>query len=86
MIRLNEKITYREIEDSILIITPWDNAMHTLENIAKLIFEALLNNKNKKEILDEILDTYDVDKVKAQEDLDEFIDSLIKREIFIREV
>lgn len=85
MMKLNSKITYREIEDSILIITPWDNAMHTLEDTGKLIFEALIDAKEKSEILQEILDNYDVELVDAKNDLEQFIDSLIKKEIFIEE-
>lgn len=84
--KLNNKITYREIDDSILIITPWDNAMHSLEDIAKLIFELLVDNKNQNEILQEIINNYDVDITEAKKDLNEFIDSLIIRKIFIQEV
>ncbi len=86
MIKLNEKITYREVEDSILIITPWDNAMHTIEDTGKLIFELLLDGKNKTEILKKILEDYEVELVNAEKDLNEFIDSLVKKEIFIEEV
>jgi len=85
-LKLNNKITYREIDDSILIITPWDNAMHSLEDIAKLIFELLVDNKNQNEILQEIINNYDVDITEAKKDLNEFIDSLIIRKIFIQEV
>ncbi len=85
MIKLNDKVTYRKIEDSILIITPWDNAMHTLEDIGKLIFEALIDAKEKGDILQEILDNYDVELVEAKNDLEQFIDSLIEKEIFIEE-
>ena len=86
MIKLNDKVTYRKVEESILIITPWDNAMHTLDDVGVLIFDLLLKNKNNNDIIIEIIDKYDIDINTAENDLKDLIDSLIKREIFIQEV
>ena len=86
MLLINGKITYREVDDSILVITPWDNAIHTVENIGKYIFENLIDGKNKESILDNIVNNYDVEKEIAKKDLDEFVSSLIEKEIFIEEV
>jgi len=86
MLIINSQITYRVVEDSMLIITPWNNAMHNIENTAKYIFEALLENKSEKLIIEEIVKKYDVDKVIAEKDFNEFIDSLIEKKIFIKEV
>jgi hypothetical protein len=86
MIKLNDKVTYRKVEESILIITPWDNAMHTLDDVGALIFDLLLSNKSNHDIANEIIDKYDIDIDTAENDLKELIDSLIKREIFIQEV
>jgi len=81
--KINELITYREVEDSIVIITPWNNAMHFIEETGKLIFEELLNGKNEDEILNRILEVYDVDRNEAEKDLAEFIEELKIKEIFV---
>jgi len=86
MLIINNQITYRVVEDSMLIITPWNNAMHTIDNIAMYIFEALLEKKSEDYIAKEIVKKYDVDMSTAKKDLNDFIDSLIEKKIFIKEV
>ena len=83
--KLNDLITYREVEDSVIIITPWDNAMHILEDTGKFIFENMLKGVDEERMLDMIIEEYDVSKDEAKKDLNEFINSLKFKKIFIEE-
>ncbi len=86
MFKLNSKVTFREIEDSILIITPWNNSLHTLENVGKDIFKLLLHKKSIEEIADIITSDYEVKKEIALKDINELIINLQQNEIFTKEV
>ena len=86
MLIINDKVTYRKVEDSILVITPWDNAMHTVEDVGLYIFESLIDEKSKDLMLKEIVDSYEIEENIAEKDLNEFIGSLIEKEIFIEGV
>ena len=80
---LNDKITFREIDNSILIITPWDNSMHVIENVGKDILNLIIEKKEKNEIVEEIVNIYDISESIARDDIDSFIDDLVKKDILI---
>ncbi len=83
MFFLNPKITFRDMDDAILIVTPWDQKMHTLEYVGREIFLMLKESKTKKEIINYIVDNYDVSEVEAENDFDSFQQELLQKEIFI---
>lgn len=82
MFFINPKITFRDLDDAILIITPWDQKMHTLEFLGREIFLLMKESKTKDEILNYIIENYDISKDIAEQDLNSFLDELIKKEIF----
>ncbi len=83
MYKLNEKITYREVDDALLIITPWNNLIHSTESVGKDIFLMLVQNLSFNEISLKITEDYDIKKEEADNDIKEFINSLIAKEILI---
>ncbi|MBN2695223.1 PqqD family protein [bacterium] len=82
MFFINPKITFRDLDDAILIITPWDQKMHTLEFLGREIFLLMKESKTKDEILNYIIENYDVSKDIAEQDLNSFLNELIKKNIF----
>lgn len=83
MYKLNEKITYREVDDTLLIITPWNNLIHSTESVGKDVFLMIVQHLSFNEISLKITQDYDITEEEANHDIKEFIDSLIVKEILI---
>ena len=57
------------------------NGLISINELGKFIWENIESAKDKEELLQRILDEYEVDRDVAKADLDEFLDILRKNEI-----
>ncbi|WP_455544004.1 PqqD family protein [Intestinibacter sp.] len=57
------------------------NGLMTVNEIGRFIWENLESSKDEEELLQRILDEYEVDRDTAQKDLDEFLQVLRDRDI-----
>jgi len=85
MFKINPDAIYRKIIDEYYILLPKDKVIHRLSDVASFIWEQLTDNNSEDDILNKIIEEYDVSREIAENDLKEFIDELIEKNILIRE-
>lgn len=70
------KLSNLAISDSGFIFNPLNGDSFTLNPTAKLILKKLKENKSKSEILDILIEKFDVDKNDLEVDFDNFVSQL----------
>jgi hypothetical protein len=70
------KLSSLAISDTGFVFNPLNGDSFTLNPTAKLILNMLKENKSKLEVLDIIIEKFDVDKSDAEVDFDNFISQL----------
>ena len=83
---LKRRFILREIVGEFILVPIGEsvsnfNGLITMNEIGKFIWENIESSKNEDEILDKILNEYEVDEKTAKTDLDEFLDKLKQAEI-----
>ena len=82
MIEMDRYITrdpdaaWRVFEDGAVIVSPTESVMHSLNKAGTFIWEKADGSLTVSEILDEIVDEFDVSREKAAEDVVEFCETL----------
>ncbi len=76
-----DKIAYRTIVDEVVVMTPDDSMLHTLNSIGSDIFSNINGKKSVKEICDIIYKDYDATEEKIAKDVSKFISELVKKNI-----
>lgn len=76
--KINGSFVMREVVGEYLLIPVGDsalklNGMVTLDEVAALIWKGIEAGKEKEEILQQILEEYDVDEETARTDMDDFL-------------
>ncbi len=84
--KLKKDFILREIMGDIVLVPinqseSQFNGLITVNEIGRFIWENLESSKDEEELLQRILDEYDVDRDTAQKDLDEFLQVLRDRDI-----
>ncbi len=85
MYQISSDLICRTINDSMVIITPWNNTLHTISSTGVMIVQGLIDGKSLQAIQEEIVDQFDVSETEAEEDLNLFVDQLIHAKIFYKE-
>lgn len=67
---------WRVIDGEALIITPRESVLHSLNPVGTSIWEHADGRLKVAEIVEAIVDEFDVDPARAQEDVDGFINEL----------
>jgi len=70
------KLSNLAISDTGFVFNPLNGDSFTLNPTAKIILKNLKENKSKNEILDIIIESFDVARVDAEVDLDNFLSQL----------
>lgn len=84
--KVNSEYVMREIAGDTILIPIGDtinnfNGLVILNELAKFIWEKMPQAKDEEELLNYILDEYEVDREVAKADLDEFLEMLKKENI-----
>ena len=85
MYKVSDKIVFREIDDGIVLINLKSGYYYSFNGSACFIFTLLRKEKNTTEVVDELMTEFNISEEKAVADLKQFIESLEKEEIVIRE-
>lgn len=76
-----KKIFWRKRRDEIIVSCLGKKTDYILNNISSRIWEMLMEGKSDSEIIDEIVDIYEIDREQAAQDLGSFMDELEKEEL-----
>ncbi|SCJ35086.1 Uncharacterised protein [uncultured Clostridium sp.] len=84
--KINKEFILREIAGEYILVPIGDtslsfNGLITVNDVGAFIWNNIEKSSSEEELLNLILDEYEVDKASAKEDLDEFLDKLRESEI-----
>lgn len=84
--KINKEFILREIAGEYILVPIGDtplsfNGLITVNDVGAFIWNNIEKSASEEEILNLILDEYDIDKASAKEDLDEFLGKLREAEI-----
>ena len=84
--KLRGQFTLREVAGEVLVVPMGDtalslNGMIILNGVSKVIWEALEPGATQEELLQRILDEFDVSQKTAEEDLASFLEDLRKQNL-----
>jgi hypothetical protein len=78
------KVAWREVDDEIYVFAADGETVHTLSAVAADIWRACDGSSRVEEIVERILQAYDVDRATATADLIECLDSLERKGLIVR--
>jgi len=85
MYSINPRILHTPIsEGKILLLEPKQGLYFELNEVSALIFEGIQNNQNESEILDMIIQSFDVCKDEATSDMKSLIDEFRSNNIITK--
>jgi len=85
MYSINPRILHTPIsEGKILLLEPKQGLYFELNEVSSLIFEGIQNNQNESEILDMIIQSFDVCKDEATSDMKSLIDEFRSNNIITK--
>lgn len=78
---INGEFVKREIAGDIILVPTGEtalrfNGMITLTESASVIWDALVKGSSRKEIIDQLLDEFEIDEETVNKDVDEFLTAL----------
>lgn len=72
--KIKKEIAYRKINGEYFIVNPRNTTLYMPENpVAEFIWERVSQGKNFEEILNQIIEEFDVDEETARNDLTQFL-------------
>lgn len=86
VVKINKEFILREIAGEYILVPIGDtplsfNGLITVNDVGAFIWNNIEKSSSEEELLNLILDEYEVDKASAKEDLDEFLGKLRESEI-----
>ena len=73
----NEECPVRSIGEGLVIMAPSGDTTHSLEDLGAFIWKQLDGKKTLQQVLETILDDYDIDQDTARQDLTDFITQML---------
>jgi hypothetical protein len=81
--RISPDITYREIEGQLLLLTPDDDALLTLNAPGAVVWGLLAEGADLRAIADRLARDYEVAPERALADVEEFVSDLLEKRIVV---
>jgi hypothetical protein len=81
---INPDVAHREIEGQVLLLTPDDDVLYTLNGTGKLAWELLADGSTPCEIAERIASTYAIPVEVAERDAAAFFDELERKGVVSR--
>jgi heterodisulfide reductase subunit B len=81
ILRRHPHAAFRRIVGEMVIVTPLDSCMHTLNDVGAFIWERADGQHTVQQIIEELCETYDVAPEVAKADVIEFVQELLARDM-----
>jgi hypothetical protein len=81
---INPEVAYREIEGQVLLLTPDDDVLYTLNGTGKLVWELLVSGSTPKQIVERTASVYGIPVETAERDVAAFLDQLERKGVVSR--
>ncbi|MBU1708814.1 MAG: PqqD family protein [Proteobacteria bacterium] len=83
--KINEELTWRDVDDQMVVLHLPTGKYYTFNEIGRVIWLSLTENKAEEEIIKIIIKEYEVSPEQAQKDIDHFIAGLSASALVTRE-
>ncbi len=81
--KINPKIAYREIKGEVFIVDTEGSFLHKLNETASFIWKCIKKGLEEKEIIENLLNEFDVSYEEAKNDLNEFLEMLKEKKLIL---
>ena len=75
--KIADQLSIRRIENDIFILNRNDSHLHTFNESGAELWSAIESNDSSEALLETLIRTYDVDRVVAEKDVDDFLAELM---------
>jgi len=76
-----KNLSYRQIEENFYIVQPEKKKLHELNEVSSFIWKCIDGKKTWGEILNKVIENFEVNRETAKQDLKELREVLIKKEL-----
>lgn len=76
----DENVAWRIIGDEAVLLSAEDSSVHSLDAVGTRIWELCDGEKTVSEIIDQVVEEFEVDRDTAEKDVVEFIEELMQKE------
>jgi Coenzyme PQQ synthesis protein D (PqqD) len=80
---ISPEISYREIEGQLLLLTPDDDALLTLNATGAAVWALLAEGADVNAMADRLARNYDITPERALADIEEFVSELVEKHIVV---
>lgn len=77
----SDSFCVRELGDETIFLSENGDTIHSLDSVGTFVWQQVLTGKTFAEILDEICDTYEVERDQAETDLQGFVQALLDKQL-----
>lgn len=81
--KINPKVAYREIKGEVFIVDTESSFLHKLNETASFIWKCIKKGLEEKEIVENLIDEFDVSYEEAKKDLVEFLELLKEKKLIL---
>ncbi len=81
MVKVNDSISVRKIENEIFIFDRKSSRIHSLNRVASFIWELLVDNIDPGKVTERVNNQFEIDKETAEKDTTEFITELKEKKL-----
>ncbi len=78
IVELSGNAQWEAVDDEAVVLNMKNSHYYSLNEVGKFIWEKIDGNATLSDILDQIMETYEVDTESARQDLSDIIDELLK--------
>lgn len=79
--QIKDGLIWRQVDDNTVIVTPQNGEMRVLNGVGSTIWQLLAEGQTPQTIVEHLVAHYDVSAVQANNDLDQFLTDLTKRNL-----
>ena len=79
-IQRDPRVVWRAFDEEIAIVAPWAGQVHTVSEVGARCWE-LADGRTFQQIMEVLLEEFDVEPNELRNDLEEFLDELDKRKL-----
>ena len=83
--KIKPQLAFRNIDKMVFIVDAEKETLHELNEQGSFIWGLIIKKKNRDEIVKKISEEFEVSINRAKEDFDNFIDSLERKQLLIRD-
>lgn len=83
--KLAPNVLFQKVAEETVILEPETGQYYTLDAVGTFMVEQLLENKSQQQVVDAVLNNYQVESTEVQSDLSTLIEALILQKLMVKQ-